>query len=83
MYRIATEMHGYTGNNTMQELMAFFTSTGDDIHGVYFDGEWRINNDRAIDKSISRETMDAASAEDIIKMFVSPSHQNIVLDAIT
>lgn len=45
IYRMAREFHGYSGNNTMSELMSFYSEATDDTKGIYYDKKWKINND--------------------------------------
>lgn len=45
IYRMAREIHGYSGNNTMGELMSFYSEASDDTKGIYYDNKWNINND--------------------------------------
>ena len=80
IYRIAKEIHGYEGNNTMSELIDFFREDKADALWIYYKSGRVINNDNAIDKKFSIEEMEAMSSPEIMKMFVDPSLWNKIID---
>ena len=85
IYRIAREIHWYEWHNTMKELIDFFREDKWSALWLYYSNGWKINNDRAIDKSISSEelrAMDTMSAEDIMKLRVSPSKRNAIFEIV-
>lgn len=52
LYRLAKELFGYTGNNTKEWIMQFYSETEWDVHGIYYKDEWIINNDWAKDSAV-------------------------------
>lgn len=80
IYKLAKEIHGYEGNNTMSELIDFFREDKANALWIYYKNGWVINNDNAIDKNFSIEKMETMSPEEIMKMFVDPSLWNKVID---
>ena len=52
LYRLAKELFGYTGNNTKEWIMQFYSETEGDVHGIYYKDEWIINNDWAKDSAV-------------------------------
>ena len=49
MYRLASELYGYTGPNEKSELMAFFSEDQGNVHGVYYSSQRMLNRDWAVD----------------------------------
>lgn len=80
IYRIAKEIHGYTGNNDMDELIEYFSMGKENSTGLYYDDQWIINNDRAIDKGIDISTFDKMTAKEICKERVRPNNRNAVFE---
>lgn len=66
IYRIAKEIHGYAWENNMKELINFFRKDKWSALWLYYSNGWKINNDRAIDKSISLEEMDTMKSDEIM-----------------
>lgn len=81
IYRIATEIHGYSWANDMTSLIQFFSMGKENATGLYYDDKWIINNDRAVDKSIDISEFDTMSAEDIMKKITKPNRKNRILAA--
>ena len=52
LYRLAKELFGYTGKNTKEWIMQFYSETEWDVHGIYYKDEWIINNDWAKDSAV-------------------------------
>ena len=52
LYRLAKELFGYTGKNTKEWVMQFYSEEDWNVHGIYYKDEWIINNDWAIDSSV-------------------------------
>ena len=76
IYRIAVEFHGYTGDNNMTDLIAFFRKDKWEALGLYYDNKRIINNDRAIDKGINLDDFETMTADEILKERISPSNWN-------
>lgn len=51
MYRLASELYGYTGANEKSEIMSFFSENDANAHGLYYSSQRQVNRDRAIDAS--------------------------------
>jgi len=73
IYRLAKSFHGYTGGNTMIELIGFFSEKKEDDankKGIYYDWskeQWMINDDYAKDQPLNFEWIDTKSVDEIIK----------------
>lgn len=73
LYRMAKEFHGYSGQNTMKELQAFYrkseNSKQDNALGIYFDPEdqvWKMNNDYAKDQVLNLHDLEKKSVDQIM-----------------
>ncbi|MFZ2719046.1 MAG: hypothetical protein WAZ12_04610, partial [Candidatus Absconditicoccaceae bacterium] len=82
IYRVATEIHGYTGSNEMKELIEFFSVGKENSTGLYYDNKWTINNDRAVDKGIDISKFETMTSEEILKELVSPNKWNTIFDVV-
>ena len=85
LYRLAKEVHGYTGANDMMQLMNFYAPGKWNATGIYYDGKRFINNDRAIDQWFDLDIFDdpKATTQDIMKSLINAtSRQNIALQAL-
>ncbi len=81
IYRIAREIHGYTWDNDMKQLMRFFSMGKENATGLYYDNKWIVNNDRAIDKGVDISAFETMTAEQILKERVRPNNRNYVFNA--
>ncbi len=52
LYRLAKELFGYTGKNTKEWVMQFYSEEDWNVHGIYYKDEWIINNDWAKDSAV-------------------------------
>ncbi len=83
IYRIAVEFHGYTGDNEMTNLMAFFKEEKWSALGLYYTNKWIINNDYAVDKSINIDEFETMTTDEILKEWMGPSKWNLIFAAAT
>lgn len=73
IYRLAKSFHGYTGWNTMKELVEFFADNkewNDNKKGIYYNlskQQWMINDDYAKDQPLNFDNIEKKSVDDIIK----------------
>ncbi len=52
LYRLAKELFGYTGKNTKEWVMEFYSEADWNVHGIYYKDAWIINNDWAKDSEV-------------------------------
>ena len=52
LYRLAKELFGYTGKNTKEWIMEFYSEADGNVHGIYYKDAWIINNDWARDSEV-------------------------------
>ena len=52
LYRLAKELFGYTGKNTKEWVMEFYSEADWNVHGIYYKDAWIINNDWAKDSDV-------------------------------
>jgi len=64
IYRLAKEFYGYTWNNDAMELMKHFSTSEDNVHGLYYKDGWYINDDRAIDEKFDLTYLDDKQLSD-------------------
>lgn len=58
IYRIAKEIHWYTGDNNRADLINYFSPGNADKNGLYYDDKRYFNNDRAIDQWVDITSID-------------------------
>jgi hypothetical protein len=87
MYRVAKEFHGYTGENDILQLWAWYQEDKANATWFYFDAEkWKrfVNNDNAIDKAIDVSLFSKLSAEEIYsELFKETSFWPLVSSLLT
>lgn len=52
LYRLAKELYGYTGENTKEDVMAFYDEGNGAVHGIYYKDARKVNEDWAIDSGM-------------------------------
>lgn len=64
IYRLATELYDYQGENDMMALMTHFSSSNANQYGLYYDNAWYINDDNAVDQRLELGNIDTKEFSD-------------------
>jgi len=65
LYKVAKQLNGYAGKNDLYSLMEFYSENKWNANWIYFSDKWMINDDWAIDASITNNIPEVIYEKDV------------------